>query len=172
MRLFCLLFIFFKKEIYKKKKHFWKPVNWTGNSYKKAKITIQRFLLHPLNPIQNHHWWIHSQQNLHNSTIKRRVSIISIQQQQQEENSETLRFDSFQFNKKMRSSYSSSSSSGAINIAMSAQKLEVDNRISLRFYYRIADNILRQVCSIYHMLILFRNFQFSLLSIEIRYLVL
>ncbi|PNX71807.1 amsh-like ubiquitin thioesterase 1-like protein [Trifolium pratense] len=43
----------------------------------------------------------------------------------------------------MRSSYSSSSS-GAINIAMSAQKLEVDNRISLRFYYRIADNILRQ----------------------------
>ncbi|AES76660.1 putative ubiquitinyl hydrolase 1 [Medicago truncatula] len=39
---------------------------------------------------------------------------------------------------------SSSSTSGEINIAMSAQKLDVDNRISLRFYYRIADNILRQ----------------------------
>ncbi|XP_004512908.1 AMSH-like ubiquitin thioesterase 1 [Cicer arietinum] len=37
-----------------------------------------------------------------------------------------------------------SSSSGAINIAASAQKLDVDNRIALRFYYRIADNILRQ----------------------------
>ncbi|XP_027359441.1 AMSH-like ubiquitin thioesterase 1 [Abrus precatorius] len=37
-----------------------------------------------------------------------------------------------------------SSSSDRINIAASAQKLDVDNRISLRFYYRIADNILRQ----------------------------
>jgi hypothetical protein len=53
---------------------------------------LYRIHLHPLNPIQNHHWWIHSLQNLHNNTIKRRVSIISIQQQQQED-SETLRFD-------------------------------------------------------------------------------
>ncbi|KAK7314569.1 hypothetical protein VNO77_33095 [Canavalia gladiata] len=37
-----------------------------------------------------------------------------------------------------------SSSSDRINIAASAQKLDVDNRIALRFYYRIADNILRQ----------------------------
>ncbi|CAI9754568.1 unnamed protein product [Fraxinus pennsylvanica] len=37
------------------------------------------------------------------------------------------------------------SSSGAIiNIEASTKKLEVDNRISLRFYYRIADNILKQ----------------------------
>ncbi|CAL0331057.1 unnamed protein product [Lupinus luteus] len=35
-------------------------------------------------------------------------------------------------------------SSETINIAASAQKLDVDNRIALRFYYRIADNILRQ----------------------------
>lgn len=35
-------------------------------------------------------------------------------------------------------------SSGGINIAASAQKLDVDNRISLRYYYRIADNILKQ----------------------------
>ncbi|XP_057447022.1 AMSH-like ubiquitin thioesterase 1 [Lotus japonicus] len=39
---------------------------------------------------------------------------------------------------------SSSSSLGTINIAASAQKLDVDNRIALRFYFRIADNILRQ----------------------------
>lgn len=38
-----------------------------------------------------------------------------------------------------------SSSGGGINIAASAQKLDVDSRISLRFYYRIADNILKQV---------------------------
>ncbi|XP_061357574.1 AMSH-like ubiquitin thioesterase 1 [Gastrolobium bilobum] len=38
----------------------------------------------------------------------------------------------------------SSSSSDTINIAASAQKLDVDNRIALRFYHRIADNILRQ----------------------------
>jgi len=44
---------------------------------------------------------------------------------------------------------SSSSTSGEINIAMSAQKLDVDNRISLRFYYRIADNILRQVHNLF-----------------------
>ncbi|XP_073226366.1 AMSH-like ubiquitin thioesterase 1 isoform X2 [Cicer arietinum] len=31
-----------------------------------------------------------------------------------------------------------------INIAARTQKLDVDNRISLRFYYRIADNILKQ----------------------------
>ncbi|XXG65238.1 hypothetical protein AAC387_Pa05g2993 [Persea americana] len=36
------------------------------------------------------------------------------------------------------------SSSGAICIAASAQKLDVDNRISLRYYYRIADNLLKQ----------------------------
>ncbi|CAI0380834.1 unnamed protein product [Linum tenue] len=36
------------------------------------------------------------------------------------------------------------SSSDRINIAASARRLDVDNRISLRFYYRIADNILRQ----------------------------
>ncbi|XP_024020265.1 AMSH-like ubiquitin thioesterase 1 [Morus notabilis] len=36
------------------------------------------------------------------------------------------------------------SSSERINIAASAQKLSVDNRISLRYYYRIADNILKQ----------------------------
>ncbi|PON94523.1 JAB1/MPN/MOV34 metalloenzyme domain containing protein [Trema orientale] len=35
-------------------------------------------------------------------------------------------------------------SSEVINIAASAQKLDVDNRISLRYYYRIADNILKQ----------------------------
>ncbi|KAI4347194.1 hypothetical protein L6164_008028 [Bauhinia variegata] len=36
------------------------------------------------------------------------------------------------------------SSSETINIAASAQRLDVDNRISLRFYYRIADNVLKQ----------------------------
>ncbi|KAH7528736.1 AMSH-like ubiquitin thioesterase 1 [Ziziphus jujuba] len=36
------------------------------------------------------------------------------------------------------------SSTEMINIAASAQKLDVDNRIALRYYYRIADNILRQ----------------------------
>lgn len=36
------------------------------------------------------------------------------------------------------------SSSGVISITSSAQTLDVDNRISLRFYYRIADNILKQ----------------------------
>ncbi|CAK8534132.1 unnamed protein product [Lathyrus sativus] len=44
----------------------------------------------------------------------------------------------------MRSSSSTATNSGTINIAASAQKLDVDNRIALRFYYRIADNILRQ----------------------------
>lgn len=47
------------------------------------------------------------------------------------------------FRETMRSS--SSSDRNRINIAASAQKVDVDNRISLRFYYRIADNILRQV---------------------------
>ncbi|GMI71533.1 associated molecule with the SH3 domain of STAM 1 [Hibiscus trionum] len=36
------------------------------------------------------------------------------------------------------------SSTERINIAASARKLDVDNRISLRYYYRIADNILKQ----------------------------
>lgn len=36
------------------------------------------------------------------------------------------------------------SSSGKINISASAQTLDVDNRISLRYYFRIADNILKQ----------------------------
>ncbi|CAI8594887.1 unnamed protein product [Vicia faba] len=48
----------------------------------------------------------------------------------------------------MRSSSSSTTTTtanpGTINIAASSQKLDVDNRIALRFYYRIADNILRQ----------------------------
>ncbi|KAK8503956.1 hypothetical protein V6N13_021730 [Hibiscus sabdariffa] len=35
-------------------------------------------------------------------------------------------------------------SSGKINIAATAQRLDVDNRIPLRYYYRIADNILKQ----------------------------
>ncbi|XWS60934.1 hypothetical protein CRYUN_Cryun07bG0081400 [Craigia yunnanensis] len=36
------------------------------------------------------------------------------------------------------------SSMERINIAATAQRLDVDNRISLRYYYRIADNILKQ----------------------------
>ncbi|XP_021909292.1 AMSH-like ubiquitin thioesterase 1 [Carica papaya] len=36
------------------------------------------------------------------------------------------------------------SSSDRINVAASAQRIDVDNRISLRFYYRIANNILKQ----------------------------
>ncbi|XP_044477334.1 AMSH-like ubiquitin thioesterase 1 isoform X2 [Mangifera indica] len=36
------------------------------------------------------------------------------------------------------------SSSERINIAASAPRLHVDNRISMRYYYRIADNILKQ----------------------------
>lgn len=39
----------------------------------------------------------------------------------------------------------SSAGNGRINIAASAQRLDVDNRISLRYYCRIADNILKQV---------------------------
>ncbi|MCE3216340.1 hypothetical protein HAX54_006160 [Datura stramonium] len=35
-------------------------------------------------------------------------------------------------------------SSGQINIAARTKKLDVDNRISLRIYYRIADNVLKQ----------------------------
>lgn len=35
-------------------------------------------------------------------------------------------------------------SSGAINIAASSQRLVVDHRISLRYYYRIADNLIKQ----------------------------
>ncbi|KAK8710477.1 hypothetical protein V6N13_145798 [Hibiscus sabdariffa] len=36
------------------------------------------------------------------------------------------------------------SSTGRLNIAATAQRLDVDNRIPLRYYYRIADNILKQ----------------------------
>ncbi|XP_071690819.1 AMSH-like ubiquitin thioesterase 1 isoform X2 [Rutidosis leptorrhynchoides] len=36
------------------------------------------------------------------------------------------------------------SSSATINVAASAPKINVDNRISLHYYYRISDNILRQ----------------------------
>ncbi|XP_058091497.1 AMSH-like ubiquitin thioesterase 1 isoform X3 [Magnolia sinica] len=36
------------------------------------------------------------------------------------------------------------SSSGAFSISANAQKVDVDNRIALRYYYRIADNLLRQ----------------------------
>ncbi|KAK9071178.1 hypothetical protein SSX86_009746 [Deinandra increscens subsp. villosa] len=36
------------------------------------------------------------------------------------------------------------SSPGIIDVAANTQKIVVDNRISLRYYYRIADNILRQ----------------------------
>ncbi|KAK4479299.1 hypothetical protein RD792_014810 [Penstemon davidsonii] len=39
---------------------------------------------------------------------------------------------------------SSSDSGGRINISASTKKLDVDNRISLLFYFRIADNILKQ----------------------------
>ncbi|XP_042505516.1 AMSH-like ubiquitin thioesterase 1 [Macadamia integrifolia] len=38
----------------------------------------------------------------------------------------------------------SSSGAGGFNINLRTQKLEVDNRISLRYYYRIADNLLKQ----------------------------
>ncbi|KAL1554802.1 ubiquitinyl hydrolase 1 [Salvia divinorum] len=37
-----------------------------------------------------------------------------------------------------------SSSGGRFNIAAVTKKIDVDNRISLRYYYRIADNILKQ----------------------------
>ncbi|KAH6801770.1 associated molecule with the SH3 domain of STAM 1 [Perilla frutescens var. frutescens] len=37
-----------------------------------------------------------------------------------------------------------SSSGGLLNIAAVTKKIDVDNRISLRYYYRIADNILKQ----------------------------
>lgn len=45
----------------------------------------------------------------------------------------------------MRSNSSHKPSSQSINIAASAQRLDVDNRITLRYYFRIADNILKQV---------------------------
>lgn len=35
--------------------------------------------------------------------------------------------------------------SGAISIAASARRIDVDNRFSLRLYYRIADNLIKQV---------------------------
>ncbi|XP_027123253.1 AMSH-like ubiquitin thioesterase 1 [Coffea arabica] len=43
-----------------------------------------------------------------------------------------------------RSSSSSSTAAVRINIASSARKLDVNNRIALGFYYRIADNVLKQ----------------------------
>jgi len=36
-----------------------------------------------------------------------------------------------------------------IDLNKVAREIEVDNRIPLRNYYRIADNLLRQVCSRY-----------------------
>ena len=36
-------------------------------------------------------------------------------------------------------------SSVRINVAASTKALDVDNRISLRYYFRIADNVLKQV---------------------------
>ncbi|KAJ4843297.1 AMSH-like ubiquitin thioesterase 1 [Turnera subulata] len=44
----------------------------------------------------------------------------------------------------MRSSSSSSTSTDIVNIAEKTQRLDVDNRISLRYYFRIANNILKQ----------------------------
>ena len=44
-----------------------------------------------------------------------------------------------------RSSSSSASAAMKINISSSALKLDVNNRIALGFYYRIADNVLKQV---------------------------
>jgi hypothetical protein len=41
------------------------------------------------------------------------------------------------------------SSFETIDIATSARRIGVDNRISLKFYFRIADNILKQVSSSY-----------------------
>lgn len=35
---------------------------------------------------------------------------------------------------------------GALDIAAKTRKIDVDNRLSLRFYYRTAANLLRQVC--------------------------
>lgn len=60
----------------------------------------------------------------------------------------------------MRSSTTTATTnSGTINIAASAQKLDVDNRIALRFYYRIADNILRQVrCFLFGAFSIFDDF--------------
>lgn len=48
------------------------------------------------------------------------------------------------------------SSSEIIDIATSARRIGVDNRISLKFYFRIADNILKQVSSSYS------DFEFSI----------
>jgi STAM-binding protein len=35
---------------------------------------------------------------------------------------------------------------GPLNIAAKTKKLDVDNRLSLKLYYRTADNLLKQVC--------------------------
>lgn len=79
------------------------------------------------------------------------------------------------------------SSSGQINIAASTKKLDVDHRIALKIYYRIADNVLKQadifraegdVIDLYVMLLRFsslvsetipchRDFRASLLSNKI-----
>ena len=34
---------------------------------------------------------------------------------------------------------------GALSIAARTKKLDVDNRLSLKYYYRTADNLLKQV---------------------------
>lgn len=51
---------------------------------------------------------------------------------------------------KYESMMTRSSSSARINIAASTRKLDVNNRIPLQFYHRIAENILKQVESITH----------------------
>lgn len=58
------------------------------------------------------------------------------------------------------------SPSEIIDISTSARRIGVDNRISLRFYFRIADNILKQVPSSYSTLILIYGYsiEVSLLS--------
>ena len=103
-------------------------------------LSLNHTHLHPQNPTlkppltnssqQQHHWTLRFK-NFNSKTTK-------------QWNAAFREFSNF--NLKMRSS---SSTSGEINIAMSAQKLDVDNRISLRFYYRIADNILRQVHNLF-----------------------
>jgi hypothetical protein len=36
----------------------------------------------------------------------------------------------------------------SLNIERSAKRVDVDNRIALRYYYRIADNLIRQVMTL------------------------
>lgn len=42
---------------------------------------------------------------------------------------------------------------GALNIAAKTRKLDVDNRLSLKLYYRTADNLLKQVCHGDHVMV-------------------